>query len=370
MRRKIKQLNRLLIASGTYLPEASGQSTFVSHIAENFKQRNIYVKIIAYGSSHERDDSIYRVERNKRRYWNYAQAIKKMSASYKLIYAQDLISSGFPSAMAKGRKNRLVVRIGGDFLWEKMINEGVTSLPLSEYYGGKKTRKEKVYLKIYKFVLKKADGLIFNSHFQKEIYETNFRLKKQAIAVIENPYHLDTKKLVEKKSKKKTILFAGRLVKVKNVEKLIDAFKRIGDDSVQLKIVGDGPFREKLEQRCVSDRRVKFTGEISHDRLLEEINSCSFFVLPSISEMHPNVALEALNAGKPAILTKHNGFPEKLRDFFYLVDPLSTDDIEQGLTYFLDDTNLESAKKMAESFYSEYGWKDIAQKHIDFFQSL
>ncbi len=62
--------------------------------------------------------------------------MRKLSNWADVVYAHDLVSVGLPCALAKFLKPRtkLVVRLGGDFLWEKAYNNNWTDKPLSSYY--------------------------------------------------------------------------------------------------------------------------------------------------------------------------------------------------------------------------------------------
>lgn len=100
------------------------------------------------------------------------------------------------------------------------------------------------------------------------------------------------------------ILYVGRLAKEKNVELLLAALSRAGDDSLKLVIAGDGPYRADLERRSAEagvDRRVRFLGVVARDALPGLYASADAFVMPSTTETQGLVIVEAMAAGAHVI---------------------------------------------------------------------
>lgn len=117
------------------------------------------------------------------------------------------------------------------------------------------------------------------------------------------------------------MLFIGRLVKVKNLELLLDAFKEIDnkDNKNALVIVGDGEKADKLKTKCKSESisNVYFEGSKQVEEVVEYYAIADVFILPSYKEPWGLVINEALACGLPVIvsdsvgavddLVKHNG---------------------------------------------------------------
>ena len=101
------------------------------------------------------------------------------------------------------------------------------------------------------------------------------------------------------------VLFAGRHVDYKGVDVLLRALQGCG---VRAVIAGDGPRRaawEQLSRELGLDGRVTFTGDVSDQELRRLMQTCTAFVLPSITqaEAFGYVQLEAMAAGRPVIST-------------------------------------------------------------------
>ena len=96
------------------------------------------------------------------------------------------------------------------------------------------------------------------------------------------------------------VLFAGRLVAVKNVAVLVQALGRLAGPWHAL-IVGDGPLRPELARL---GGRLTHLPRLPHARMPEAYRAADLFVLPSVSEGLPLSLLEALASGLPCIVSR------------------------------------------------------------------
>jgi len=108
------------------------------------------------------------------------------------------------------------------------------------------------------------------------------------------------------------VLNVKRLHELAGQTYLIDAFARIarGRDDVRLVICGTGPLRQSLEAQAQAAgiaSKVTFTGLVSNDQVARYAAAADMFVLPSLLEALPTVAVEALAAGTPVISADHPG---------------------------------------------------------------
>jgi glycosyltransferase involved in cell wall biosynthesis len=101
------------------------------------------------------------------------------------------------------------------------------------------------------------------------------------------------------------LLFVGRLVTEKAVDKLIEAMALLPSHvatNTRLTIVGDGKCRQYLEMLCHKKRlsqRVHFVGAVSSNSVGDFFSTHDLFVLPSDREPWGLVVNEALLAGLP-----------------------------------------------------------------------
>ncbi|MCL5776858.1 glycosyltransferase family 4 protein [Limibaculum sp. FT325] len=105
-------------------------------------------------------------------------------------------------------------------------------------------------------------------------------------------------------------LFSGQLIPRKGIDLLIEAFEGAARDMqrIELRILGDGPMREELEERVhhLGDR-VMFAGHVDPADLPEEFAAADVFILPSRYDGWGVVLNEALGAGLPIIASKAVG---------------------------------------------------------------
>lgn len=102
----------------------------------------------------------------------------------------------------------------------------------------------------------------------------------------------------------KRILAAGTLEERKNFSTLIKAFSTLKPDypDWRLTIFGEGPLRTQLEAlvaRLGLQEEVSLPGSTSS--LLEEMQKCDIFAMPSTLESFGMVTLEAMSVGVPAV---------------------------------------------------------------------
>jgi glycosyltransferase involved in cell wall biosynthesis len=107
----------------------------------------------------------------------------------------------------------------------------------------------------------------------------------------------------------RSILYVGRLAVEKNLDTLIEAVAKLaGRFDLRLTMVGDGPLRGKLERNAgalgVSLEIVPF---VDHRALPDIYASADVFVLPSLTEGHPKVLLEAMSCGLPCVASDVGG---------------------------------------------------------------
>ena len=105
--------------------------------------------------------------------------------------------------------------------------------------------------------------------------------------------------------RKRQVLAVGRLHEVKGFERLIKIWKRFdAKDGTVLKIIGDGQEKESLKHlidKYGLQEKVIMTGELSHEKVMEEMHQSLCYAMTSYSEAFPFVLIEAMAAGLPVV---------------------------------------------------------------------
>jgi glycosyltransferase involved in cell wall biosynthesis len=102
------------------------------------------------------------------------------------------------------------------------------------------------------------------------------------------------------------LLYVGRISKEKDLDVLVEAFRILRGDnlSVQLAIVGHGPYAETLAQELPE---ACFTGYLTGEALAAAYASADIFVFPSTTDTFGNVIIEAQAAGLPVVVSDEGG---------------------------------------------------------------
>lgn len=88
------------------------------------------------------------------------------------------------------------------------------------------------------------------------------------------------------------VLTCAKLIKRKNIDKIINAFK--GLEGFSLTVIGEGPEEDYLKS---IDKNVKFCGFLPQEEVYKQMRESDVFILPSVGETFGMVYLEAMAAG-------------------------------------------------------------------------
>ncbi len=176
------------------------------------------------------------------------------------------------------------------------------------------------YKDVVDFSINQSDGVTAVSEYLKKETYNKFDIRKE-IEVIPNFIDLDRFKKSNKNHFKKALCPNGEKVithvsnfrEVKRVPDVVSTFNEIVKNGVEatLLMVGDGPDRQKAENRC---RELKICGKVrflGKQEQVEDVLSISdLFLIPSGSETFGLAALEAMSCGVPVVSSNIGGLPE------------------------------------------------------------
>ncbi|MFH1820677.1 MAG: glycosyltransferase family 4 protein [Candidatus Nealsonbacteria bacterium] len=350
---------KIILATPIYPPDIGGPAIYSQRLKEGLERLGYEITVISYQG--------LKIYPQPLRLFIYFLKLFSHALRGDIIYSLNLISCGVPSCFtAKILRKKIFIRIGGDFLWERAVESGKTKKPLREYYLDQRSLKEKSWVFLMKAVFNCADKIIFTSKFQRDIYLKTFNIKEEKMDIVQNPFP-DVKGGDQLMSGRPQLLFAGRLIKLKNIDFLIRVFhnvlKRTGRD-LTLKIIGDGPEKDNLKV----GNKVIISQTLSHEELLQEIQRCYLCILPSLTEITPNFALECIKLKKPILLTQETGLYEIFKDDLIFLDPKDEEDTEKKITRLLDIKNYQDYVEKINNIPTSYSWEDVIEKHISLFK--
>lgn len=172
------------------------------------------------------------------------------------------------------------------------------------------------------------------------------------------------------------VLFAGRLIREKHVDVLVDAVGILRESfpGIRCLVIGDGPERASLEEKVRSmdlSDIVLFAGFLPRaEDLIAHMKSSRVFVLPSTREGFGISALEALASGLPIVTIDH---PKNASRVFVgegcgLLSSLDATDIAekiQALLFEGEDTRVRCRMKA-----HEYEWEAIIDRVEEFYRKV
>ena len=224
-----------------------------------------------------------------------------------------------------------------------------------------------------------ATEVIVNSNYMKNELQRLFGLPFEKINVVPNGVNLTTFNNIERDyefrrkfamDNEKIILFMGRLVYEKGVQHLISAMPKIlnGYHDAKLVIAGKGGMLDELKEQVYSmgiSDKVCFAGYQSGKDVAKMYKAADISVFPSTYEPFGIVALEAMLAERPIVVSDIGGLNEIVQHRengmkSYAGNPNSIADSILELLYDhqLYDNVVRKAKNKVRN---EYNWNKIAQ---------
>jgi glycosyltransferase involved in cell wall biosynthesis len=176
----------------------------------------------------------------------------------------------------------------------------------------------------------------------------------------------------------KIVLFVGRLVYEKGIHVLINAVPKVLEKvNAKFVIVGNGYMHQSLSEHIRNiglAHKVMFTGFVD-DKTLRNLQKCAdVSVVPSLFEPFGIVALEAMAAKSPVVVSDTGGLSEIVEHEVtgIKVYPNNSDSLAWGITRVLLDENL--ANKLKENAYRKvvemFNWEKISQQTKTVYESV
>jgi len=298
----------ITIATPLVPPQVGGGAFYVDVFAREWRKAGHTVEVVSFGS-------LLRFPTGLRHILYLLKLLPRVLKS-DAVYVLDTFSVALPAVfLCHILKKKVIVRVGGDFLWETYVNRTREKVLLSEFYTEERqfTFKENTIFDLTNFIFQYATKVVFSTEWQKDICTAAFQIDMSKVHVVENVFASGTKRNIVPKNR--IILSPSRNIFLKNKVGLMQAFA----------LIKDRFFDAELD-----------TETSSREELLKRISEAYMVVVPSLSEVSPNTVLDALSLGVPAVVTSDCGMKERLGDLVVWVDPKSPEDIARGIEILMD----------------------------------
>lgn len=228
-------------------------------------------------------------------------------------------------------------------------------------------------------ILKDASKVIALTKLETKQYK-KMGVDENKIVIVPNGIDLSEYKNLPKKGEfrskykikinEKTILYLGRIHKIKGIDLLVKAFSDLINEFDDVRLVIAGPddgylstLKVQIEDLGIQDK-ILFTGPLyGMDKLKAYVDS-DVYVLPSIYEIFGITVLEACACGMPVIVTDRCGIADIVdRRMGYVV---KYDKLELRDAIIKVLSNEELKRKLGEEgrrlVREEYGWDKVVKK--------
>lgn len=224
-----------------------------------------------------------------------------------------------------------------------------------------------------------SSEVIVNSKYMRNELQRLFGLPYEKINVIPNGINLDTYDGIERdlefrrkyaRDDEKIILYIGRLVYEKGIQHLISALPKILNyyNDAKLVIGGKGGMIQELKQQVSNlglENKVYFTGYLNSKDVQKMYKCADVAVFPSTYEPFGIVALEAMLAGIPTVVSDIGGLDEivKHKENGMKTYAGNSNSIADSVLELLYNKELgTNISKNAQSIVKQnYSWNKIAQ---------
>jgi glycosyltransferase involved in cell wall biosynthesis len=364
----------ILIVTGIFPPDIGGPATYVPKIATHLAGQGHKVTVITFSDIEDRTEAhyLFRLIRIKRSMFKPLRWIFTILRILQFGYRADMLYvNGLQLESAQANllmRKPMVMKVVGDVAWERSVGKGWSEESFERFQLTKHNNiLVMLQINFRTWWTKQAHKIITPSNYLAKTIAA-WGVPIQRLNVIRNAVHIPTNiddtHIALRKNCKTILVTVGRLIPLKQVDKLLDALVTL--EHMGLVVVGEGAERSRLEAKARDleiIERVSFFGSKNHEETLAIINACDILVLYSTHEGLPHVVIEAMMLGKRIVASSVGGTPELLEGYApgRLVSP---DDTSQLLEAILELSMLPAQTNGSVSL-SDYEEATMLKKTTD-----
>lgn len=236
--------------------------------------------------------------------------------------------------------------------------------------------KQHIYVWLTRRVARKSKLIITYSQFVKNDVVKFANISPDKITVIPLAADLiaDQPEPLPALADKRFIMYVGRPLPHKNLERLIEAFIKLKAQHPQLILVlagkKDANYRRiesEVARRTI--KNVVFTDFVTEGRLRWLYENCAAYIFPSLSEGFGLPGLEAMMHGAPVVSSNATCLPEVYGEAAHYFDPLDVQNMTDAINEVLTDKDLRlKLTKEGHEQAAKYSWRRTAEQTLEVYK--
>lgn len=163
------------------------------------------------------------------------------------------------------------------------------------------------------------------------------------------------------KSTTRAIMYAGRMHEKYGVLNLVEAFRQVKNDNIELWLFGDGSAVNEIICSSQKDHRIKYFGSVTRQEVLLYEKQATLLVNPRSTKEQftkysfPSKTIEYMASGTPLLTTRLEGIPSEYFDHSFSIEDNAVCQIKDALVSILNlsDEELKQKGKIAQQFVRE-----------------
>ncbi len=321
----------ILITTGIYPPKIGGPAQYAKNLKDVYERKGHTVSIKTFMVENYLPLGIRHI----------FFFLKIIPAFFRadMILTLDTYSVGFPTVFASFVfRKKVIIRTGGDFLWEQYVERTGKKVLFSEFYKTERRHfslKERIIFVVTRWTLRNASRIVFSTEWQRNIFVSAYDMYFSRTLIIENYYG---EKAGEFPAIGKEFVASARNLKWKNLDMLLNFFQ--------------------------NTEATLFTENLPFSEFMKKIQYSHAVILVSLGDISPNLILDAIRNNKPFICTKEVGIYDRIKDAGTFVDPLNENEIREAVLKLLEPQEYEKAKERVKNFTFVHTWEDIAEEFL------
>jgi len=239
------------------------------------------------------------------------------------------------------------------------------------------------WLGFYKFFLKKADYLFYDSNFTKNDVKQTYHIHKPGLVT-----YMGTSEQFKKIDKKMAARYVADHFNIKSkylfyldtvrFENLFKAFALFLSDrkNVDIQMVCLGQFcyqniMDYAKKINLENNIIWIKDRVSDYDLNNLYSAAEFFISPSEYEGFGLTPLESLQCGTPVLVSNVTSLPEVFADAALYCNPYDVCDINEKMKLLHNSEKLQSQIiSNSNKLFQIFNWDSIARKILNIFNSL